>query len=218
VLECSSNTVRYGGDGHPSGSPVGGTIGCYYYGQGRLFCLFNYSGRATVGRESTHCPWNPGIKDLFRWRRVRLSNWQDRASLSIRTVNWTGAGDSWRPTWRRSSIRWAAVGYVEGGRPHRPVFKSTRLIHFGNRLLMGHYPTGNLYEYDGQQIRLLPDRPPAMPGVSKRARRGPRLCRYIAASFTRGSGRGERMWRYDRGRDRWKFIRRMLHNRRSPTP
>jgi hypothetical protein len=37
---------------------------------------------------------------------------------------------------------------------------------FHDRLLMGHYPTGRLFEYDGKKITELAGWPPKLAGVS----------------------------------------------------
>ncbi|GIT31068.1 MAG: hypothetical protein Ct9H300mP1_31140 [Planctomycetaceae bacterium] len=43
-------------------------------------------------------------------------------------------------------------------------------VAFGDRLLMGQYPTGRLFEYDGKTLGEKSGWPPVLPGVSRSVR------------------------------------------------
>ena len=71
-------------------------------------------------------------------------------------------GDSWK-VWRE---------------PDGVSYQIYSMINFDDRLLMGQYPTGNLFEFDGSRFQLLPNQPPVMSGVSPNAREAQTLTIY----------------------------------------
>lgn len=93
-------------------------------------------------------------------------------------------------------------------------FQIYSMINYYDRLLMGHYPTGELYEYDGKTVRLLRGWPPVMPGVSNRAREAQTTAIYGGDLYV-GVWPWAELWRYDRNTSEWSFSRRMF---RHPEP
>jgi hypothetical protein len=86
-------------------------------------------------------------------------------------------------------------------------FQIYSIVNYDDRLLMGHYPTGNLYEYDGKDFRLLSNQPPVMKGVSTRAREAQTMAIYRGDLFVGVWPWGE-VWRYDRDKSDWIFVAR----------
>jgi len=80
-------------------------------------------------------------------------------------------------------------------------------MNYRDTLLFGHYPTGELYEYAGNNLLLRKDWPPILPGVSSRAREAQTLALYNGELYCGVWPWGE-LWRYD-GSD-WKFSRRLF--------
>lgn len=99
---------------------------------------------------------------------------------------------------------WKVV--VEPG-PHS--YQVYAMLNYYDRLLLGHYPTGELYEYDGKTLRHLPDWPPVMPGVSNRAREAQTLTIYGGDLYAGVWPWGE-VWRRDHNRSQWQFVQRMF--------
>ena len=95
---------------------------------------------------------------------------------------------------------------VEPG-PHS--YQVYTMLNYYDRLLLGHYPTGELYEYDGQQLRHLPGWPPVMPGVSNHAREAQTLTIYGGDLYVGVWPWGE-VWRRDHNDATWQFARRMF--------
>ena len=83
------------------------------------------------------------------------------------------------------------------------------MLNYYDRLLLGHYPSGELLEYDGQALRPLPGWPPVMPGVSTRAREAQTLAIYGGDLYA-GVWPWAEVWRYDRNQPQWQFVRRMF--------
>jgi hypothetical protein len=80
-------------------------------------------------------------------------------------------------------------------------------LNYGDTLLLGHYPTGEIYEYAGDQLQLKSGWPPVMRGVSRSAREAQTVAIYGGELYVGVWPWGE-VWRYD-GTD-WHFIQRMF--------
>lgn len=84
---------------------------------------------------------------------------------------------------------------------------------FGDRLLMGQYPTGRLFEFDGRSIADLKGWPPVLQGVSASAREAQTTAIYGGEVFVGVWPWGE-LWRYHPDRKAWRFERRMFEHPR----
>lgn len=80
---------------------------------------------------------------------------------------------------------------------------------FGDKLLMGQYPTGRLFEYDGEQIRDLNEWPPVPPGVRGSAREAQTTCIY-GGELIAGVWPWGELWRYSPDAAKWDLDRRMF--------
>jgi hypothetical protein len=89
----------------------------------------------------------------------------------------------------------------------RPPFKGVSyqiytMVNFEDKLLMGQYPSGNLFAYDGSAITPLADWPPVMPGVSSNARECQAAAIYRGELYV-GVWPWAEVWRYDREGGKW---------------
>lgn len=80
---------------------------------------------------------------------------------------------------------------------------------FHDRLLMGQYPTGRLFQYDGMQIQDIAGWPPQLDGVSAAAREAQTTAIYGGELFVGVWPWGE-LWQYNSGSKQWSFARRMF--------
>ena len=80
---------------------------------------------------------------------------------------------------------------------------------FHDRLLMGQYPTGRVFEYDGKKITDLEGWPPKLQGVSGSAREAQTTVIYGGDVFVGVWPWGE-LWRYSPDSKSWAFTRRMF--------
>lgn len=83
------------------------------------------------------------------------------------------------------------------------------IINYKDVLLLGHYPTGELFEYDGAELRRKENWPPAMPGVRKAAREAQTLAIYGGELYAGVWPWGE-VWRMDPDSETWSFLGRMF--------
>ena len=84
---------------------------------------------------------------------------------------------------------------------------STMMFH--DRLLMGQYPTGRIFQYDGTEITDQSGWPPVPEGVSPNAREAQTTAIYGGDVFVGVWPWGE-LWRYNRDSDTWAFTQRMF--------
>jgi hypothetical protein len=80
-------------------------------------------------------------------------------------------------------------------------------LNYRDKLLLGHYPTGEIYEYAGDQLVLKRGWPPVMPGVSRKAREAQTLAIYNGELYV-GVWPWAEVWRYDGSN--WHFVQRMF--------
>lgn len=80
---------------------------------------------------------------------------------------------------------------------------------FHDRLLMGQYPTGRVFSYDGKAIADQEGWPPVLDGVSDRAREAQTTTIYGGDLIVGVWPWGE-VWRYNKDGDAWSFMRRMF--------
>lgn len=85
------------------------------------------------------------------------------------------------------------------------------ILTFYDRLLLGQYPTGELYEYANSELKLLSGWPPVLPGVSTAAREAQTLAIYGGDLFA-GIWPWAEVWRYDSQRNKWAFTQRMFEH------
>ena len=89
-------------------------------------------------------------------------------------------------------------------------FQLYSMLNWYDKLLMSQYPTGNLFEYDGDQMRHLENCPPVMPGVSDRAREAQTTCLYGGDLYV-GVWPWAELWSHNLHDDSWQFIKRMFN-------
>ena len=82
-------------------------------------------------------------------------------------------------------------------------------LSFHDRLLMGQYPTGRVFEYDGETIRDQEDWPPVLEGVTGSAREAQTTAIYGGDLMVGVWPWGE-VWRYNPDSGEWTFMQRMF--------
>lgn len=78
-----------------------------------------------------------------------------------------------------------------------------------DRLLLGQYPSGELFAFDGESVERLKGWPPVMTGVSQKAREAQTIVLYGGELYVGVWPWGE-VWRYHRDLDKWNLARRMF--------
>ena len=82
-------------------------------------------------------------------------------------------------------------------------------LSFHDRLLMGQYPTGRVFEYDGKKITDQKGWPPVLEGVSSSAREAQTTAIY-GGDLMVGVWPWAEVWRYNADSRRWTFMQRMF--------
>jgi putative membrane-bound dehydrogenase-like protein len=88
-------------------------------------------------------------------------------------------------------------------------FQVYAIVNYRDRLLLGHYPTGELYEYDGNTLRLLANWPPTPRAVRKQAREAQTLTIYGGDLYC-GVWPWAEVWRYDESASQWSLRGRLF--------
>lgn len=172
-----NNTVV--ADGQPIlTAPKQGAFVRLYYAQGCWFYYHIYAGKGSGYRQY--------VSDEDGYSKLCVSPWRpgdgpvDPAKATVFTL----------PVVGEVPFAWGQLGdevltcsnigglYAYNGKVWRTLrapdikvsYQVYSMVNYHDRLLMGQYPTGRLFEYDGRQVRELADSPPVMEGVSGSSR------------------------------------------------
>ncbi len=209
-LHVSSRTISHAGqpilaigDDRPNT-----TLREHYYASGELVLRIQDAAESATSNRLVACRWLPADMQ-------RMIDPADGTALDLRSHGefvyaFGQLGDEVLAATNTGGVYafdgegWRVI--VEPG-PHS--YQVYSMLNYYDRLLLGHYPTGELYEYDGRELRHLPDWPPVMPGVQKRAREAQTLAIYGGELYAGVWPWGE-VWRYDGNSGEWQFVRRMF--------
>ncbi len=198
--------------------PEEGSYQLFYYANGYLcFYHVNRGGRAYRRYENDEdgfsrlyaCPWTPEQPkvDLSSAVTFRLP------IVGETTFAWGQLGDQ--------IVTGSNIGgfYVFEGEVWRmqlePVLGRSYQLYsslaFHDRLLMGQYPAGRVFEFDGEKITDMKGWPPVLAGVSDRAREAQTTIVYGGDLIVGVWPWGE-LWRYNPDSRRWVFMQRMFEH------
>ena len=184
-------------------------IGENYYANGHLFLKLLTSPAKLETNRLVAIPWSPDEKEIKvdRLRETAFPLRSDRefvysfGQLENKTIAATNTGG----VYVFDGKKWEVLFEPD----MKTSFQIYSIMNYYDRLLMGHYPTGELYSYDGQKLTLLKNWPPVMQGVSGSAREAQSLAIYGGDLYSGVWPWGE-VWRYDRNNQKWNFTRRMF--------
>ncbi|MDP6780009.1 MAG: hypothetical protein QGI83_24855, partial [Candidatus Latescibacteria bacterium] len=217
MLTFDGKRVEYNGRSILPG-PERGEYQRFYYAQGRLFFYHTYwadqSGYRLHAKDDEGfsklyaCPWTPdedGGVDLARATVITLPV-VGEVPFSFGQLG-------------REVLTCSNIGgvYVFGGEAWRTAVEAEidtsyqvySMINFYDRLLLGQYPTGLLFEYSGDQVTPIEGWPPKMPGVSSSVREAQTTAIYGGDLFV-GVVPWAELWRYNPDTDGWTFVSRMF--------
>lgn len=217
VLTFGSSTVTFNGRTILE-PPETGSYQLFFYANGYLcFYHVNRNGKPYhqyIDDEDGFsrlyaCPWTPGkpAVDLSQAITLRLP------VVGETTFAWGQLGDQ--------IVTGSNIGgfYVFENDAWRMILepdltRSYQLyssLAFHDRLLMGQYPTGRVFQFDGQQIRDQAGWPPVLPGASGSAREAQTTTIYGGDLFV-GVWPWAEVWRYNPDGRQWSFMRRMFNH------
>lgn len=190
-------------------APAAGLIAEPYYAAGQLVFRRRHPDATPPINELVACAWTPGQAEsveLDDGIPLRLASPREfvyaHGQLGQKILVATNTGGVY--VFDVAAGRWSALRT-----PNGKSFQIYTAINYEDRLLLGHYPTGELYQFDGNEIRLLPAQPPVLPGVSARAREAQTLAIYGGDLYAGVWPWGE-VWRLDRRAGEWVFEGRMF--------
>ena len=191
-------------------APEGESIHHVYYAQGHLFFFQDRPGEAGDGAFTRVCalPWVPG-----QAAAPDLSQAIIRPTYSLHETTWCWGQlrdqvltvTNWGTVLTFDGRGWRTLRECDG-----KSFQVYAMLNYYDRLLLGHYPSGSLYEYEGEALLPRQNWPPPMPGVATYAREAQSLALYRGELYT-GVWPWAELWRFDRTDGQWSLARRLFH-------
>jgi len=190
-------------------APAKESIHHVYYALGHLFFFHDRPGEEKDGAFTRVCalPWVPG-----QAAPPDLSDAIIRPTFSLHETTWAWGQIKGKVL---TVTNWGSVLAFDGKgwqtlREHDgKSYQVYAMLNYYDRLLLGQYPSGSLYEYDGETLTEREKWPPPMPGVSAQAREAQSLAIYRGDLYT-GVWPWAELWRYDREADQWSLTRRLF--------
>lgn len=216
VLTYDRNSLAYDGQ-QILGAPEQGDYYGFYYAQGRLFFYHTFK----AGRDE----YRPYASDAEGFSRLYACPWRpgdgaiDFARGAALTLPFVGETPfSWGQL-RNDALTCSNIGgvYVFDGSQWRTVvdgeletsYQVYSMLNVEDRLLLGQYPTGELFEFNGEAVTQLAGQPPRMDGVSGSSREAQTLAIYGGEVYAGVWPWGE-LWRYQPDTKAWTFAGRMF--------
>lgn len=215
LMEWSSSTVRYKGRTILS-PPKQGSYALFFYANGHL-CFFHIDRQDRPYRPWTSdadgfsklyaCPWTPAEDHVALDKAIVYTlpivgettfAWGQFGSQVLTGSNVGGFYVFEQDRWRKLLDPNLKVSYQ--------LYSS---MSFDDRLLMGQYPTGRIFSYDGQTIVDQANWPPVLPGVVGSSREAQTTVIYGGYLYVGVWPWGE-LWRYSPDQKTWTFVRRMF--------
>lgn len=206
-LVFSNNEAWYEERQILSAPDVGGYFN-FYYADGHLFFYHRNNADVEPFTRIVACPWTPeseGAIDLSsaivlktKYELETPFTWGQFGGQVLTVSNRGGIYVFEKGQWRTTLAADNRFSYQ--------VYSSLR---WHDRLLLAQYPTGNLFEYRGQEAVHLKDWPPVMAGVSTSARECQTLAIY-GGDLLAGVWPWAELWQRDRDAKKWNFAARMF--------
>ncbi len=207
LLTFTANSVTFN-DRVILNPPSMGRYYNFYYAQGRLFFYHTHGADQGGFTKIYSCPWttdSPGPIDLsqatvmqakyvgatpFAWGQFRDE---------VLTVSNFGGVYAFR------NSKWKTIAEARKG----VSFQVYSMLNYHDRLLLAQYPTGELFEYRGEDLKHLKGWPPKLPGVSSSAREAQTMTIYRGDLIV-GVWPWAEVWRYNLDEDRWHSMGRLF--------
>ncbi|MCA9077484.1 MAG: hypothetical protein KDA93_20835 [Planctomycetaceae bacterium] len=206
LLAFSNDTATYDGRTILSPPEEGGYFN-FYYAQGHL-CFYHRKTEDDGFTKLYACPWKPSdtepidvshaiVFDTPFDKEVPFAwgQWEDQ----VLTVSNMGG------IYVFEDGQWRMILAPDD----QTSYQVYSMLHWHDRLLLAQYPTGNVFEYQGQEAKRLEGWPPVMHGVTSSARECQTLSIY-RGDLLAGVWPWAELWRRDRDAVKWQFLDRMF--------
>ncbi len=189
-------------------APRVGRYYSFYYARGRLFFYHTHRAEADGLTEIYACPWTPDRPGTI-----------DLSQATVMQTKYVGETPFAYGQFEGSVLTVSNQGgvYVFDGTQWKTLLEADNsvsyqvysMLNYFDVLLLAQYPTGNLFEYRGKELKLLKGWPPRLPGVSPSAREAQTMAIYRGDLFV-GVWPWAEVWRYNRDDERWHPLGRMF--------
>jgi len=206
VYALAPNSITQGDNIAFQFDPAIGTAGSYYYAAGHLFfhvALANSPDRKTRLYAS---PWDPTQSDQVSLENPIVLELSAPGEFPYSYGQLHGdviIGSNNGGVYRFRAGTWHTLRTADP----KTSFQLYTMVNYRDRLLMGQYPTGELFELIGDELRLLEGWPPRPPAASPRAREAQTLAIYRGELFVGLWPWGE-IWRYNDAT--WGYVGRLF--------
>lgn len=188
--------------------PEAGGYFNFYYADGHLFFYHRNNADVEPFTRIMACPWTPESEDAIDLSSAVVL----KTKYELETpFAWGQFGGQVLTVSNRGGIyvfengKWRTTLAAD----NRFSYQVYSALHWHDRLLLAQYPTGNLFDYHGQEAVHLKDWPPVMAGVSSNARECQTLGIY-RGDLLAGVWPWAELWRRDRDAKKWDFSARMF--------
>lgn len=201
-LVFANNSVTF--DGHTILSPPQrGDFYNFYYAAGRLFFYHTDRDAAAGFTRILACPWTPESREAIDLENATVQSakyvgetpfaWGQLDGRVLTVSNNGGAYlfDPAESAWRVLREADRSVSY-----------QVYSMMHFHDRLLLAQYPAGEVFEFNGRELKRREGWPPRLPGVSGTSREAQTLG-VFGGDLLVGVWPWAELWRYDRDATRW---------------
>jgi len=198
-------------------SPGAGAYLGFYYAQGHLFFYHVLKVGGTGYRKHTSdsqgysklyaCPWQAGdgMVDLSKAVVMTVPVVGEfpyaYGQLGAQVLSCTNIGGAY--AFRNGQWRTIVEGELESS------YQVYTMLTYYDQLLMGQYPTGELFSFDGQQVHHRNGWPPRMEGVRGSSREAQTMAIYGGELYVGVWPWGE-LWKYHEDLKKWSLARRMF--------
>lgn len=209
-LELSANCIKVDGREAFRFDPTTGTAGSYYYAQGTLF-FHVAEANSPERRTRLHaCTWDPESEPEPRSDQSVILPLTAPGEFPYsygQLGNAVFVGSNNGGVYRFREGTWATL------RPADPKtsFQLYAMINYRNRLLMGHYPSGELFEVVDDSVEQITGWPPRPEHASSSAREAQTLTLYRGDLFAGVWPWGE-VWRLKDNESAWEFAGRLFQH------
>lgn len=181
-----------------------------YYGQGHI-CFYHRiidADGKIAGHECVAIPWNAYDGQPADWSRA----------IAIPLVSEREFPYGWGQLGNEvlNCSNWGALLAFDGKRwktlvaaDMKTSYQIYAMINYHDKLYMAQYPTGFLIEYDGTNVTVMKDWPPAPPGASTSVREAQTTMIYRGELLV-GVWPWSELWRLDPDTGGWTFVQRMF--------
>lgn len=186
----------------------GASFGEHYFGGGNLFIKEVNASASPVINRLIVCPWKPESNVAIE----RHDEWTLELPIAHEFIYTFG---QWHDETLVVSNNGRVSRFDENGWTtlREPVPNVSYQIYSGmnveDQLLFGHYPTGEIFTYEGAELIHNPGWPPVLPGVARSAREAQTLAIYGGDVYAGVWPWGE-VWRRNIDTREWAFARRFF--------